>query len=72
MSKIFPFVVSLFLTFTSLEAEIVKDLKIKGNKRVTNETVKIYGEIEIGKDYSESDLDKVLKNLYSTNFFRRC
>ncbi len=69
MIKIFPFVVSLFLTFTSVEAEIVKDLKIKGNKRVTNETVKIYGEIEIGKDYSESDLDKVLKNLYSTNFF---
>ena len=69
MIKIFPFVISLFLTFTSVEAEIVKDLKIKGNKRVTNETVKIYGEIEIGKDYSESDLDKVLKNLYSTNFF---
>ena len=36
--------------------EVIKDLKISGNKRVSNETIKIYGKIEIGKDYSESDL----------------
>ena len=61
----------LFLFFISnqINAEIVNNLKINGNKRVSDETIKIYGEIEIGKDYSEGDLDLVLKNLYSTNFF---
>ena len=31
--------------------------------------IKIYGEIEINKDYKEADLNKILNNLYSTNFF---
>ena len=69
MRKILSFTIIYLFFLTSLGAEIIKDLKINGNKRVSNETVKIYGEIEIGKNYSESDLDKVLKNLYSTNFF---
>ena len=52
-----------------LKAEIVNDLKINGNSRISNETIKIYGEIELGKDLSENDLDKILKNLFNTNFF---
>ena len=70
MHKLLIFTISLVLmVFTYVNAEVIKDLKISGNKRVSNETIKIYGKIEIGKDYSESDLDSVLKNLYSTNFF---
>ena len=69
MHKLLIFTISLVLmVFTYVNAD-VKGLKISGNKRVSNETIKIYGKIEIGKDYSESDLDSVLKNLYSTNFF---
>ena len=34
------------------------------------ETIKIYGKIEINKDYNEKDLNKVLQNLYSTKFFQ--
>ena len=66
------FLIFLFLLFSSisLKAEMVNDIKISGNKRVSNETVKIYGEITINKDYSENDLNTILKNLYSTNFFQ--
>ena len=42
---------------------------IEGNKRVSDETIKVYGEIEINKDFSENDINNVLNNLYSTNFF---
>ena len=52
-----------------LNAEIVKKIQISGNKRVSKETIKIYGEINLNKDYSESDLNKMLNNLYSTDFF---
>ncbi len=61
------FILSLFFTF--LKAEIVNNLKINGNSRISDETIKIYGEIELGKDLSESDLDDILKNLFGTNFF---
>jgi len=53
-----------------LKAEIVKKIEIFGNTRVTNETVKIYGDIKINNDYSEQSLNKILDNLYSTNFFQ--
>ena len=29
----------------------------------------MYGEINIGNNYSAFDLDKILKNLYKTDFF---
>ncbi len=51
------------------KAEIVNQIKIDGNKRVSSETILLYGEIEKNKDLSENDLNKILNNLYSTNFF---
>ena len=62
-SRIFNF------CYTSLQAEIVKSIVIEGNKRVSTETIKIYGGIEINKDYSNKDLNNVLKDLYETDFF---
>ena len=56
-------------SFTALNAETIKDIIIDGNKRISDETVKIYGKIEINKNYTDSDLDIVLKNLYETDFF---
>ena len=50
-------------------AEIVTSIQINGNQRVSDETIKIYGNIKLNKDYNESDLNKILNNLFSTNFF---
>ena len=63
------FLVIISFTTSSL-ADVVKDIKISGNKRVSEETIKIYGDIKLNKEYSETDLNKILNNLYSTNFFR--
>jgi len=59
----------IFLLSTTLNAEVVKDIQINGNKRVSDETIKIYGKIQLNKDVSEKDLNNILTNLYSTNFF---
>ncbi len=62
--------ISTFLFFFSIsKAEIIKKIVIDGNKRVSIETVKLYGEIELNKDYKEKDLNRILNNLYETNFF---
>ena len=62
----------IFITFNSISyAEIIKGIKITGNERVSEETIKVYGAIDEGKtDYSKQDLDKILKNIYETNFFK--
>ena len=59
----------LCLIFFNLHAEIVKKIEVKGNDRISIETIKVYGEITIGNDYSTFNVNEVLKNLYNTNFF---
>ncbi len=69
MHKLIIFILISFLYTNFLPAEVINKIKIKGNKRVGVETIKIYGDIVINKNYSEQDLNKILNNLYSTNFF---
>ncbi len=55
----------------SLKAEIVNKIEINGNSRVSDETIKVYGNIlKVGSDYTQAKLDQILKDLYSTNFFK--
>jgi len=67
MFKIYTILFSLF--FLNLAAEIVQKLEVTGNSRISDETIKVYGDINLGKDYSPFDINKILKNLYDTNFF---
>ncbi len=61
----------LFLSFTlNASAEIVKKIEVNGNKRVSAETIKIYGKIKLNENYTEKDINEVLQNLNSTNFFQ--
>ena len=62
---IFLFV--LFTTFAS--SEIVKDIKITGNERITDETIIMFGNIDTNIDYNDQAINGVLKNLYETDFF---
>ena len=58
------------MNFTFLKGEIINNLEVTGNKRVSEETVKIYGDIILkDKDYKETDLNNILKKLYETNLF---
>ena len=72
MKKILYFIsiFSLFLSF-QLNAEVLKKLEIKGNSRISDETLKVYGEIQLNKDYSTEDINGVIKKLYDTKFFSK-
>ena len=59
----------IFLSYLPLKAEIIKDIVIEGNNRFSDETIKIYGDVEINKNINETDIDKILNNLYTTDFF---
>ena len=53
-----------------LRAEIIKKIEIVGNSRISDETIKVYGKVkEPNSNYSKDELDNILKDLYSTNFF---
>ena len=69
MRNLLTIIIFVLMHFKILNAEIVKKVEITGNKRVSDQTILIYGKIEINENYEEKDINKVLSNLYGTNFF---
>jgi len=71
MKKFIIISVILFSNFFSqLNAEVINNIIINNNERISLGTIKTYGNIELGKNYSEDDLNQILKNLYNTKFFK--
>ncbi|WP_075520415.1 outer membrane protein assembly factor BamA [Candidatus Pelagibacter communis] len=58
-----------FAFFISVRAEIINDIKLENNIRVSKESIISFGNIKLGTDYSESDVNQILLDLYETNFF---
>ncbi len=69
MKKFFISLILLCVFFTSAKAEVIKDVKLENNKRVTKESIIAFGNIKLGFDYSESEINQILIDLYDTNFF---
>ena len=49
MNKFIIVIFTFILITHNLSAEIIKNINIEGNKRVSNETITLYGEIELNK-----------------------
>ena len=50
-------------------SEVVKTIEINGNERISSETIIVFGDILIGKDYKSSDVNQLIKKLFDTSFF---
>ena len=59
----------IFILISISSAEIINKIQISGNKRISNETVLVLGDLKPGKIYSDTQLNNSLKKLYETNFF---
>jgi len=74
MKKIFyKFYLFLILALLpiNLHAEILKKVEVYGNERIVKETIIVYGDIKENKDYTQEDIDNIIKNLYETKFFSK-
>ena len=67
--KIIFFLIIFFSTSSVLFAEVLKDIQIKGNKRVSDESIKMFSNTKIGDNINSNKLNEILKNIYDTNFF---
>jgi outer membrane protein insertion porin family len=57
------------LIITTSYAEIVKEVKIVGNVRVSSETILIFGDIRVNEDYNVQKINELTRQLYDTDFF---
>ena len=70
MLKIFLYFFLLITFFTKLcLADVITKIEVNGNKRITSETVILFGNIKLGSNINNDNLDEILKRLYETNFF---
>ncbi len=69
MLKFVSYIFLLFIIVSHLNAEEVNDIKVINNERISKETILIFADIKIGKDYDQNDLNEILKDIYETNFF---
>ncbi len=62
---------SLFFIFaiTISYAEIIKEVKVVGNVRVSPETIVMFGDIRVNEDYNAKKINELSRQLYDTNFF---
>ena len=70
ISKYFLFFFIFFVKITFVNAEIIKSISVSGNERITDKTVIIFSKINIGDDLIINDLNKIIKNIYETDFFK--
>ena len=70
MSKYFLFFLIFFIKINFVNAEIIKSISVNGNDRITDKTVIIFSKVDIGDDLIINDLNEIIKNLYTTDFFK--
>ena len=69
MKFLFTVLIVLKFTFIHVHADVINNIKIENNKRITKESIISFSGIKLGKDFSQEQLNDILLDLYSTNFF---
>jgi len=68
--KLIIFTTSVFLLLASLlNAKPINELIVKGNERISSETIKVFSGFNKGDDINQNDLNGIIKSLYETDFF---
>ena len=70
LNKIFKLNLIILFVFSCTSAEIIKSIKISGNKRLSAQSIIVFSKVNLNQDYNDEKLNTVLKNLYSTNFLK--
>jgi len=59
----------IFLFSSFSYADNIKNIIIKGNERVSDETIKVFASIKLGDEINSNKLNQIIKSLYDSNFF---
>ena len=59
-----------FLMISKSNSEVIEKFDIRGNERVSDETIIMFSKLELGEDITIEKLNDTFKNLYETNYFK--
>ncbi len=75
IKKLYKFLIFFFYSlhfiflFSISNAAEIKNIKINGNDRISDETIILFSEFNTGNFITNKKLNQIIKNLYETNFF---
>ena len=63
-------IIILFFLTNNAFSNALNKIKITGNDRISNETIKLFISVDINDNIDNTKLNDILKDLYSTDFFK--
>ena len=69
MLKFLIFIILFTLKLNLVSSEIINEIRVEGNNRVSEKTIINFSEIKKGNDLTKKILNNSLKKLYDSNFF---
>ena len=58
----------IFSFYTFAQSEIVNKIEINGNERISDETIKMFSDVQLNDNIDLNKIDIILKNIYKSNF----
>ncbi len=65
----YSYLIFFFLLLSNSLAETINSINVKGNERVSSETIKMFSDVEVGSEFTPNKSNIILKKLYESNFF---
>ena len=69
MFKLISSILLYFFIVFAVQAEEIREIRVINNDRISKDTIQIFSNIQIGESYDQNDLNRILKDIYDTNFF---
>ena len=64
-------ILNIIIFYTSfVNANVINKININGNDRISKQTIILFSDIQLNENITNDKLNKILKNLYETNFFK--
>ena len=67
---IFLIIFYFFTNYTYLNANIIEEIRVKGNQRLSVETIIMFSGLKVGDEIEKEVLNESMKNLFKTDYFR--
>ena len=68
-NKVIISILISILIVSHAKSELIENIEINGNERVSDQTVIIFSNLKIGDNINTNDLNISLKEIYGTNYF---
>ena len=64
-------ILNIIIFYTSfVNVNVINKININGNDRISKQTIILFSDIQLNENITDDKLNKILKNLYETNFFK--